>query len=486
LWEFPGGSPASSTEAEPVVTYSDFGDYNVRLVASNSFGSDTVLLSNYVSVTNTGVLNVFNEDFEDGLTNWTIDNPDNASTWQMYTTSGTSPGNQSVGVNIFNNQDLVGQKDYLISPPINLSQTSNNYLTFEHAHRRRASGTNSVKDTLAVYGSTNNGATWNLLIKRPDPIDAALNVLASASVLNADFVPANPDDWCISGTVGISCLEVDLTPFDGSDQFLLRFECVNASGNNVYLDNVKVFGNCTEPISNPASAGFSVASTTVCAGERVLFNNLSSNATSFQWTFEGGNPAASADVSPFIFYNVPGTYSVSLIASNAQFSDTYSEVSYITVLEAPPVPVITASDNVLSTTANGNLQWFLNGVAIAGATSQQFTAEISGSYSVGIAGVNGCESISAPIIVEILGIDSNLDKADFSIYPNPAGSMLFVKSKSHTIRRIEMRDAAGRIVFEGGSSSGILALDLSDTAPGMYFIACTTANGISTLKFIHQ
>lgn len=485
LWEFPGGSPASSTETEPVVTYSDFGDYNVRLIASNSYGSDTVLLTNYVSVTNTGLLTVFNENFETGIPNWTIDNPDNASTWQLYTTSGTSPGNQSVGINIYTNQDLVGQKDYLISPPINLSLTSNNFLTFEHAHRRRASGTNSVKDTLAVYGSTNNGATWNLLIKRPDPIDAALNVLATAAILNADFVPATSDDWCMTGTPGISCLEVDLSAFDGNTNFILRFECTNAGGSNIYLDNVKISGNCTSPVTNPASASFSAESTTVCAGERVLFNNLSNNATNFEWTFEGGDPAASTDVSPFIYYNVPGTYSVNLVASNAQYSDTSAQVSYITVLEAPPVPSITANGTTLSTTAGGTLQWYLNGIAIDGATSQQYTAETSGNYTVGVTGPTGCESLSEPIAVDVLGIDEYFSNATFSIYPNPAASVLFVKSNGQPIGRIELRDAAGRIVFEGSLSSGSVAVDLSQTPPGMYFISCTTAKGISTTKFIH-
>jgi len=486
LWEFPGGSPASSTDEEPVVVYNDFGDYNVRLIATNSFGSDTVLLSNYVSVTNTGILNVFNEDFEDGLTNWTVENPDNASTWQMYTTAGTSPGNQSVGVNIFNNQALVGQKDYLISPPIDLSQTSNNYLTFEHAHRRRASGTNSVKDTLAVYGSTNDGATWNLLLKRPDPVDAALNVLATASILNANFIPANSDDWCMTGTPGISCLEVDLSAFDGNPNFLVRFECINAGGSNLYLDNVEVFGNCTSPVTNPAIAAFSVASTTVCVGERVLFTNQSNNAINFAWTFEGGEPATSNAVSPFIVYNTPGVYPVSLIASNAQFSDTTTQVSYITVIEAPPIPSISASGAELSTNATGTLQWYLNDSPIANANASVYTATISGAYSVGITGANGCESVSEVVDVVLTGVE-NLSTANlFAVYPNPVGAVLLIKSEASEVVQVCLRDASGRIVRALTFSTGVHSIDMSAFAPGMYFINCYSSKGSSTFKIIHE
>lgn len=41
-WTFTGGSPSSSTEQNPVVTFSDAGVYNVILTATNSYGSDTM------------------------------------------------------------------------------------------------------------------------------------------------------------------------------------------------------------------------------------------------------------------------------------------------------------------------------------------------------------------------------------------------------------------------------------------------------------
>ncbi len=41
-WEFPGGSPATSTEANPMVTYSANGEYTITLTATNEYGSDSV------------------------------------------------------------------------------------------------------------------------------------------------------------------------------------------------------------------------------------------------------------------------------------------------------------------------------------------------------------------------------------------------------------------------------------------------------------
>ncbi|WP_064968143.1 basic secretory protein-like protein [Tenacibaculum ovolyticum] len=50
-WSFDGGSPSNSTEANPVVTYSRAGVYDVSLNISNSEGSDTEVKNRYITVT---------------------------------------------------------------------------------------------------------------------------------------------------------------------------------------------------------------------------------------------------------------------------------------------------------------------------------------------------------------------------------------------------------------------------------------------------
>jgi PKD repeat protein len=50
-WTFDGGLPQTSTALNPVVTYNQSGQYNVRLIASNNHGNDTTLKVNYINVT---------------------------------------------------------------------------------------------------------------------------------------------------------------------------------------------------------------------------------------------------------------------------------------------------------------------------------------------------------------------------------------------------------------------------------------------------
>jgi PKD repeat protein len=50
-WEFPGGSPSFSFDPEPVICYADTGLFEVLLIASNASANDTLLLQDFLHVT---------------------------------------------------------------------------------------------------------------------------------------------------------------------------------------------------------------------------------------------------------------------------------------------------------------------------------------------------------------------------------------------------------------------------------------------------
>ena len=47
-WSFPGGTPSSSTDKNPLITYNHPGTYDVQLVISGSTGSDTLFKTGYI------------------------------------------------------------------------------------------------------------------------------------------------------------------------------------------------------------------------------------------------------------------------------------------------------------------------------------------------------------------------------------------------------------------------------------------------------
>lgn len=49
-WEFPGGTPSTSNEKNPVISYNDNGNFDVKLTVSNGFNERTILLEDYINI----------------------------------------------------------------------------------------------------------------------------------------------------------------------------------------------------------------------------------------------------------------------------------------------------------------------------------------------------------------------------------------------------------------------------------------------------
>jgi PKD repeat protein len=83
---------------------------------------------------------------------------------------------------------------------------------------------------------------------------------------------------------------------------------------------------------------FSASDTDPCDDVSILFSDASNgNITSWDWTFEGGDPATSTLPDPEVFYNEPGTYDVTLTVSDGINSSTLTKEDYINVLPLPTV-----------------------------------------------------------------------------------------------------------------------------------------------------
>jgi PKD repeat protein len=108
-----------------------------------------------------------------------------------------------------------------------------------------------------------------------------------------------------------------------------------------------ISGIIQQPTAPPV-VDFYTSSTTVFTGADVLFTDLSTQfPDTWSWTFTGAVPATSVQRNPIVVYNTPGTYSVSLTASNALGSDTETKIDYITV-EVMPINYCTSQGNNFS------------------------------------------------------------------------------------------------------------------------------------------
>jgi len=110
-----------------------------------------------------------------------------------------------------------------------------------------------------------------------------------------------------------------------------------ATATNVLLVVKRVSGSGTFNLvpSGLPTANFTGAPTSGSLPLTVAFNNTSSGATSYAWTFGDGN--ASTNTNPSSTYTNPGTYSVTLTAFGAGGSNVLTRNNYVVVTNPPPL-----------------------------------------------------------------------------------------------------------------------------------------------------
>jgi len=225
----------------------------------------------------------------------------------------------------------------------------------------------------------------------------------------------------------------------------------------------------------------------ICPGTCTDFINNSIGATSYLWTFQGGNPSVSIDENPTgICYLTPGTYSVTLIASNSLHSDTLTLNNFITVYPYPPAQgILQNGDTLLANPGATSYQWYFNGNIIPGATDYFYVAPQSGNYNVVATDENGCE-VEAVINNVIASIQSAADKKEPSIFPNPVTDKFEIINLDAGVNYyVSVFNDIGMLVNQMKISKGSkqATLDASTYAQGIYWLELFDGNNISRLKF---
>jgi subtilisin family serine protease len=94
---------------------------------------------------------------------------------------------------------------------------------------------------------------------------------------------------------------------------------VLGTGSNGCMTNSTI----TIEVDQPPVVSVTASDSVICIGQSILFDgSLSSNVTSFAWSFPGGTPSSSTSSSPSITYSSAGTFPATLIASNTCGADS--------------------------------------------------------------------------------------------------------------------------------------------------------------------
>lgn len=127
-------------------------------------------------------------------------------------------------MNNFSGADnITGQKDYFLSPRIDVTTASEiTYLTFDVAYARRNAAST---DALEVSISSDCGNSWTSLYQKSG------SSLSTAGDVGSAFSPA-PEEWRTDS--------IDLSGYADQPEVMLLFTTNSNWGNNLYLDNINI------------------------------------------------------------------------------------------------------------------------------------------------------------------------------------------------------------------------------------------------------
>jgi PKD repeat protein len=444
-WQFPGGSPSSSTNANPVVTYATPGQYNVILTVSNAAGSNTATQNSYITVNSApaaaftqsvnGLQATFTSTSTGGATtySWVASN-NTTSNQPNFTTTFAAAGTYTVTLtagNACGTSTAVQTVTIVEAPTASFTATPTTGCNTLNVQFTNTSAGNPTAFSWQFPGGTPSSSTdANPVVVYSTPgtynvVLTASNGAGSGSITQTAFINvgvapvAGFTSTTTNTSVAFTNSSANATTYswafgDGnsSSQANPVHTYVNDGVYTVVLTATNACGTSTSTqvvsIVSPPTAGFTVSSSNGCAPFVVTMNNTSSaNATSFVWQFPGGNPASSTEANPVVTYNAPGTYNITLTATNAAGSTTTAQTNAVTVGSGPTSSFMVnqngASVSFTNTSSGATAySWAFGDGSIATGANTSHLYLNDGVYTVVLTSSNACGTSTSSQVVTIV------------------------------------------------------------------------------------
>lgn len=373
-WNFPGGTPSSSTQQNPAVVYNTPGTYLVTLTATNAAGSATQTQTACITV-NGAVQPPYVEDFTGTSflpAGWSGNNVGNQNAFWKHD---AVVGNNNPGSAYFDNlnNNINGEQDDMRSPGLNFTGYTSLSLTFDVAY---ASYNTSRSDTLEVLASTDCGATWTQIY-----LKGGANLSTAANQTSA-FTPTS-SQWRNES--------VNVNAYANNSSVIFAFRNHGRHGNFLWLDNINITGT----VNAAPNAAFSLPASACENGSVSFTDNSVPAASAWTWYFPGATTATSSAQNPTATWTTAGTYTVSLVATNSFGSDSTSMV--VTVNPAPvadagaDTALCSGSFVYLQASGGINYSWSpVTNLTNPQNASTGLSLSSTQTYSVTVTDANGC------------------------------------------------------------------------------------------------
>ncbi len=285
----------------------------------------------------------------------------------------------------------------------------------------------------------------------------------------------------------------------GTNSITVDFSSNASSGDIVvYANNLCGNGTASPPFHVtvnpiPGDPGAITGQSELCQGTSGIIYSIPAvtGATTYTWSVPAGASIVAGNNTNIITVDfgtsaVSGDITVSC-ANNCGASP--ASLLAIMVNPTPPTPTITLTGYVLSSSAPAGNQWYKDGIAIEGATGQQYTVSQDGWYWT-VVTLNGCPSAeSNHVNILVTGIQSASSPL-CRIHPVPNEGKFTVTMATSTGNNctIEVFNALGVQVLkmEGIEIRGTTTrfIDLGHASPGIYTLVLYEGENRTAVRFL--
>ncbi len=144
----------------------------------------------------------------------------------------------------------------------------------------------------------------------------------------------------------------------------------------------------------------------------------------------------------------------------------------------------TASPRLTSSSAEGN-QWFLNGIAITGATNNTFSASQVGSYTVQVKVETCASAVSDAFAIVVTALEDS-ELISVSCSPNPADDFITIHAPTNKAAsaKVFIYNMSGQVMVSGGAENLNEPIRISHYTNGLYIAHVILEGKTFTHKFI--
>jgi gliding motility-associated-like protein len=518
-WTFNGGNPGSAaTQGPHTVTFPTFGTYNVVLQIEDDLGEvdDTtiVITVNALPTVTAGS----DSPFCDGESITLSASGGTSYSWtgpNSYSASGTSvtipsASATNAGVYTVTAIDANGCENTAATTVV---YTCVSYASFNPSKTTICQGEtitftdNSGGGTITSWNWTFNGGnpssattqgphsvsfatsgTYNVVLQIQDDLGEIDDTTIVITVNGLPTITASSDSpFCDGESITLNASGGTSYSWTGPNGYAATGASVtipNAANTNAGTYTVTAIdaNGCENTATTTvvytcvSFASFVPSETTICEGETVTFTDNSGGGTitSWNWTFNGGNPSSATTQGPHsVSFATAGTYNVVL-----QIQDDLGEVDDTTiVITVNALPTATASNNGpmctganLTLTASGGTSYAWtgpNGYSETGApvTIPNVTVNAFGTYTVTVTDANGCKNTAQTTLQMGTGPSITVAGTNVSCFGGTNGQAVVTPSSGVSPYTYSW------------SPSGATTQTASNLSSGTHTVSVTDANG---------